>query len=757
MIRTRARHTLTTLLLLGAGTLGVAQAAQPAPMPVASAPETVSQWATDVWSRAVEGDTDGAIELLEGLPSDARGLGLADLADSIDRYRKNLGDREAARAERLAELRESMSSPGEDGEPKETLELLRDAVEISALTTKGKGTVEDPALRELASRAELEAVQFEKDGEWLKAHALFDRLNLLYDGDGRYKADLERLSQRLIMLSLYAPDILHDMRNQIRVEQGEDALHEFNAIGDSWREKLQGINRDMVFQPLIYAAKFHYDEVEVEKILLGGLRAMRTLISTDDLVREFPSMANKQEVDRFLGGIEESIAWVQERLDERAEKGIKTRQDYELIRMVTSVVDTTVKQNEQTLNLPIEVILHEFGNGALGQLDDYTAMIWPDELAGFRRSTDGQFVGVGIQITLNDLKELTVVAPISSTPAWKAGVRPGDIIRQVDGEPTTGISLNQAVDRITGPLGSEVVLGIEREGEATLLQMTMNRAPIPIYATKGWARTGAGEMDWDWMIDADNGIGYIRLTQFNNRATTEIREAMRTMEKQGLRGLILDMRYNPGGLLTEAVGVSNLFLTEGMIVGQEDNQGNLLPNTVERARRSGTVAADLPLVVLINEGSASASEIVAGALQDYDRAVVVGERSFGKGSVQNVYPLRGGNAQFKLTTHHYKLPGGRAMHRSTNLPREQWGLKPDVVVEMLPSQIGDALKMRQSADVYPFDPETGEAIAGVEAVEPERLLSEGVDPQLETALLLLQSRLTVERTLAARKDLKDAG
>lgn len=347
--------------------------------------------------------------------------------------------------------------------------------------------------------------------------------------------------------------------------------------------------------------------------------------------------------------------------------------------------------------------------------------------------------------------ELKVVTPLSGTPAAQAGIRAGDIIRKIDGFDTLGIMLSQAVDKITGPNGTPVTLSIEREGHNDLIDFTLRRATIPIYASKGWDRSGPRETDWDYFIDREAGIGYIRLTQFNETTSAELREAVRQMRSRNrddLKGLILDLRYNPGGLLSEAVAVANYFIdSSGNVVTQEDRRGQVIER--QRLRRGRAELADVPLVVLINGGSASASEIVAGALQDYDRAIIVGDRSFGKGSVQNVYTLRGGNAAFKLTTHFYKLPNGRLIHRSPEIDRSQWGVVPDVVVEMLPDQVGDSLRLRQDADVIGLD-ENGRPIADAERPDPRDLLSEGIDPQLETALLLLRSKVYGEKISASR-------
>jgi len=260
---------------------------------------------------------------------------------------------------------------------------------------------------------------------------------------------------------------------------------------------------------------------------------------------------------------------------------------------------------------------------------------------------------------------------------------------------------------------------------------------IDIHTVRGWERHGPDERDWDWFIDTENHIGYIRLMEFGKDSSDEIRAAVRDMKRNGgLNGLILDLRYNRGGLLDEAVEIVGFWEEGGVVVTQEDATGSV--QTTQRTRGRDGIVKDVPTVVLISEGSASASEIVAGALQDYDKAVIVGERSYGKGSVQVVFSL-GGGALFRLTTQYYRLPGGRLIHRQLN-ENAEWGVEPDVLAEMLPEQLGDALRTRQQADIVEFDAQ-GNMIEREGRPDPKTLYTDGIDTQLEIALLLLQSQI----------------
>jgi C-terminal peptidase prc len=680
---------------------------------------TGQTWASRVWSSAQRGDIDEALTLIDRLKGEGLGEPAASLRDSLASHRSHI---DLSEQERQSQLDEAMASLEEHHKANDVEEALRDALEVQSLSGDPQSVHELEAVAELIPVAESMARDAEAEGDWFKAHELYYRLNLLFETDGRYKADVQRLGNRLTMLRLYVPEQLHEMRNDRRVEQELDPLPPYNPLADDWRGRLAGIDQTMVIRALTRAESAHVDGADMAQMLVAGLYAIETMVTTSDLKAAFPGLADERSVQSFV-----------DRLHVQKEELIKQfgRSGYFEL---TQTLRKLEKDNEQTVSLPYEAILHEFGNGAFTILDDFTSFIWPDEQARFLRSTEGRFTGVGIQIQLDDAQQLYVVTPLEGTPAQRAGIRPGDFIRAVDGESTIGISSNQAVDRITGPKGTEVVLTIERDEE--MIEVPIVRDVIPLYSVKGWKREGKHETDWDWYIDRENSIGYVRLTQFSEDTTRTLRQAVLDMQREGLEALVLDLRFNPGGLLSQAVGVSNVFIDAGVIVSQHDAEG--VQRDSQRARPGITLARDLPVVVLVNEGTASASEIVAGCLQDYSKALVVGARSYGKGSVQNVYDIGRGKASLKLTTQYYKLPGGRLIHR--RLGENLWGIQPDVLVEMRPQQISDALRIRQDADVLPLD-ENGNVMADADSIPDPQELLEGVDLQLETALLLLRSQV----------------
>jgi carboxyl-terminal processing protease len=686
-----------------------------------AAAERIAAWSTEVWDKASRGDGSEALALLERAPEGVAPEQAASLSAAIERYRGHLATRAEAGVARVEELRTEMRTHLDAGELEKS---LASAIELDMLRPS-EGVVEnDATVRQAVDAARMKAAEMEAAGDWMGAYALYSRLHLLFEKAGTYKADELRLRDRLTMIRVYVPQRFHDMSSAFRVKQGEDPLPPYNSLGDDWKTQWAGVEGQMVIQALLRAATQHVDRKPVSDMLLAGYARVETLINTPELAEALPGLADVGKRRAFLDQLAGYKAAIMERGHQAGSSDIQL------------AVTKLLQANRETIGVEAVALLHEFGTGAAMALDDFTSFYWPEDLESFSRTAEGNFTGVGIQISFNETRELKVVTPIYGTPAAKAGIRPGDIIRTIDGESTIGIGLDQAVHRITGPAGTEVSITLERDGVDEPIAVSLRRAVIPLYSVKGWERAGAAEGDWDWFVDKESGIGYIRLTQFIKGSTKDMRDALRSMRDAGVNGVVLDLRFNGGGLLDEAVGVANLFIEEGPIVTQEDGAGR--EQARENARLGRAVMTDVPMVVLVNDTSASASEIVAGALQDYKRALIVGDRTYGKGSVQNVFLLGRGQAAFKLTTQYYKLPGGRLIHRKDGAT--EWGVKPDVEVASVPGEIGDMLELRQAADIVEFDAQ-GNPVGGDDRPDADRLITEGLDPQLETAVLLLQSRI----------------
>jgi carboxyl-terminal processing protease len=344
------------------------------------------------------------------------------------------------------------------------------------------------------------------------------------------------------------------------------------------------------------------------------------------------------------------------------------RQDYESLESfsnILSIVRKNYVEDVETKNLVNGAI-----NGMLNSLDPHSAYLTPELYKELQSDTQGRFGGLGIEITVKS-GILTVVSPIEDTPAAKAGIKPGDQIFKIEEEFTKDMSLVDAVKKMRGAKGTKINLTIKRESVADLLEFTLVRDVIRVQSVR--------------TRNLEPGYGYIRLAQFQERSDRDLQRTLEKMaaEKGGIKGLVLDLRNNPGGLLTQAVRVSDMFLDSGLIVYTEGR----IESQKQRyfAQKDGTWT-DFPIVVLVNGGSASASEIVAGALQDHKRAVVLGTKTFGKGSVQTILPLDD-NSALRLTTARYFTPKGRSIQAT--------GIVPDIVVESGPGPDGKVEERRR--------------------------------------------------------------
>jgi carboxyl-terminal processing protease len=303
-------------------------------------------------------------------------------------------------------------------------------------------------------------------------------------------------------------------------------------------------------------------------------------------------------------------------------------------------------------------------NGMLAGLDPHSSYMDSKSFRDLQVQTRGEFGGLGIEVTMED-GLIKVVAPIDDTPAAKAGIMANDIITHLDEVPVQGLTLNQAVDKMRGPENSKINLKIMRKGQDKPIEVSITRARIQVRSVRS-------------RLEGDD-VGFIRVTQFNEQTTDGLKKAITDLSTQGdkLKGFIVDLRNNPGGLLDEAISVSNAFLEKGEIVS---TRGRTAEETQRFNARAGDLAKGKPLIVLINGGSASASEIVAGALQDHRRATLIGTRSFGKGSVQTIIPLGSSNGALRLTTARYFTPSGRSIQAT--------GISPDIeVLQEVPEEL----------------------------------------------------------------------
>ena len=327
---------------------------------------------------------------------------------------------------------------------------------------------------------------------------------------------------------------------------------------------------------------------------------------------------------------------------------------YELLNLFGEVMERTKMSYVEEVS--DKQLIEAAINGMLTSLDPHSSYLNVDDYKYMTEQTKGKFGGLGIQIT-SDSGLIKVISPIDDTPAAKAGIKAGDYITEVDGETVIGQTLNDVVNKLRGKVGSKVKVTIKRANKKPFT-VTLRRAEIKVDSVKSEIK--------------DEDILYIRIPSFNEDLSKNVEKAVKNAQKKlknKLAGIVIDVRNNPGGLLDQAIGVSDLFLEQGEIVSTRSRN---VEDTVKFSATSGDIAKGLPIVVIINEGSASASEILAGALQDHHRAVVIGEKSFGKGSVQTVVQLPNG-AGMRLTTARYYTPSGRSIQAK--------GIEPDIVVK----------------------------------------------------------------------------
>ncbi len=390
---------------------------------------------------------------------------------------------------------------------------------------------------------------------------------------------------------------------------------------------------------------------------------------------------------------------------------LNSPQDYQNLELLTDVL--TLVRDNYVEDISLEELIHGAVRGIFDSLDPHSSYLSADMYDDLKVEIQGEFGGIGIELSIRD-RELIIVAPIEGTPACRAGILAGDQIVAINGKATRDVDMMQAVRLLRGEVGETVELTISRDGMTEPFEVNLVRAIIQVESVRSRL--------------LDNNYGYLRLIQFQERSGEDVAEHLLQLHRQAdgsLNGLILDLRNNPGGLLEAAVAVADLFIADGIIVSASGRQPEMQQSFRAQA---GNTQPDYPLVVLINSGSASASEIVAGALQDHQRGVVLGEQSFGKGSVQTIIPLPD-RAGLRLTTAHYYTPSGRSI--------QALGITPDIVApQMTLSQQSSRGGMRELDLEKHLPAPTADREPTLDAIKERHDQSD--DYQLQRALDLLK-------------------
>lgn len=576
------------------------------------------------------------------------------------------------------------------------------------------------------------------NGEWLKARRIYSNLSTLQPTESKWTKSMEDVVRRIRVLTRYAPQsFAGTLQREIEyrkgarkylvattqpttvpaTQQAEDKTETEEQLAQNlksdWQQELKGIRMAMLREALLDARQQYYKDVDYGVMLAGGLRSIQTFVTTKGLDAAFPGLADEQKRAAFVSVVDD--------LQKEVAKG----------RVDRTTVDTVLSKlqaaNIQLLQVQENVLVNEFADGAFATLDPFSAMIWPFDMDEFRTSTQGEFSGVGIQIQDGD-SYIKVISPLEDSPALKAGIRAGDVITAINGKSAKGITTLQAKRQIVGATGTSVVLTIKSPDD-TVKDYTLVRSTIRVASIKGWMHLPGG--GWDYMLDDQEKIGYVRLTNFTKESSRELDSAIDILQDKGARAIILDLRSNPGGLLTAATEVADKFLTEGKIVSTQSLRDRM-PDSAPVTARATDDDVKLPMVVMVNQYSASASEIVSGALRDLKRATIIGERTFGKGSVQMLFPLDNQQALLKLTTSHYYLPGGTCIHREENAAN--WGVDPDLKVEITPEQMRKVIDARTELDILRDHEDKNDQVR-----DSKQLLD--ADLQLSAALFVLRLQL----------------
>ena len=461
-----------------------------------------------------------------------------------------------------------------------------------------------------------------------------------------------------------------------------------------------------------------YQQFVDGKIDLAGLTAERkTILETTKLsnndagkfattVMKAVNLIGQKYFKEVTKGplVENAVTGLYKHIEENVPSDLKERlakvkeiKDIELLRLLTDARQQLGKREDLDKGQDITFAL----NGMLGKLDRHTGYIAPDVVKRFRQDTAGKFSGIGVQIRKNEVRDqLQVITPIFGSPAYKKGLKANDIITTIISEvdpqtgmeydepkitPTKGMTTEDAVKLILGKPGTRIKIVVEREGEKKPLEFTIIRGTVEVESVLGFRRTDKDT--WNYVIDPDNKICYVRLTQFSENTYGELEKVMKRLSKEGVKGFILDLRFNPGGLLDSSIKIADLFIDDGMIVSVRNKDGSEISYV---GRSDGSYTA-FPMVCLINGFSASASEIVSACLQDHGRAIIMGSRSYGKGSVQSILSFSTNakdDSVLKLTTATFWRPSGRNLNKSSTPGKDtdEWGVKPNKGFEIKLSQ-----------------------------------------------------------------------
>lgn len=648
--------------------------------------------------------------------------GLGQLETIIDEYMAIEARRKASLNDAYREQKGELEKLRQKGFPKDINDVSKVLATASKVLEYSNEEQEQALLNDIfvgqaVRQAKHIAVEFEEKGKWLDAYEIcYSKLERMYNDDRKYSDYAKQLLAKADIVALLQ-----------------------NSPCESCEERFAGIEKQMFINAVDILDSSYVEIVDYRRMTIKAINRCELLAEV---------MSNSHLKMRYkLPDAQYNVvsAGLTEMLNEASQSPAALKKD-DFIHFFVRVLALS----ESPLmggRLPPALLITQFANGALSALDPYTVICWPSQAQNFRKEITNQFTGIGIRFSKKQ-ESPKVLSVLPDTPAYHSDLEAGDVIKAVDGVQTSEMSLNCVAQSIAGPEGTKVTLTIKREGENKDRDITLRRTSIVVPSIRGWQRSERGR--WLYMIDAQNKIGYIRISSFSSGTVGDFEKTLAQLEEQGLKGLILDLRSNPGGLLNSAIEIADMFIEEGLIARIQPRCG--MPAYISAHKEK--THPDCPVVVLIDRSSASSSEILAGVLQEpkYKRATVVGERSYGKGSVQSIVSHLGGSAELKYTAAYYYLPSGqRIKSRETGRKPggENWGVLPDVNVELRSDEMQKLAEVQKANESAVKDHLHSTPEAHPAPIRPEPKLNWcgtgretiDADPQLAIGLLVLKSKM----------------
>jgi carboxyl-terminal processing protease len=614
-----------------------------------------------------------------------------------------------------------------------------------------KELLSDSFVEHVFQKAIDKASEFEMKGLWFEAYAnCYYWLKAIDANNEAYANYAELLREKANIVASFQDSPCESSKERFEGVQGKIFVRAIDFLRSNY------VNTIDYRQMATKAVKHCELLAEVMKLSFSEISKSKTLASLDKNSQEPFMPADSNELSAWSAGL--TVI-----LDKAKDSSTEINRD-----SFIDIFEKVLLLNAITVQLPRKLLIAQFAEAALSALDNYTVMVWPRQVQEFEKMMTNKFTGIGIRMT-KEKGLIKVASLLPDTPASRSGLDAGDVIKAVDGVETKDMSTTCAVKVITGPAGTDVVLTIRRPGndktEDKVWDITITRDVITVPTVFGWQRTETGK--WLYMIDSENRIAYVRISSFAGRTASDLEKVLLKLESEGLKGLILDLRFNSGGFLPSAIEITDKFIEKGLIVSTRPPR--VEDWTWEAARKRKTHPR-YPLVVLINSDSASASEIVAGALADpqHNRAILVGDRTHGKGSVQSITQQSGG-AQLKYTMAYYHLPSGQRVESREAVKKQgksdwgvrldienrevlkkqtknDWGVGPDVEVKFTSDESRKMYNVQWDNLVLARADHNDNGAAPLKKHTIEETLES--DPQLAVGLLVIKSQLIQADALA---------